>query len=244
MKHIKIASFVIFTAIFLNACQKEYSTETAANSAYRHMAIQRFINLFAGNMDSAYLKLRLREAPANPSFVGYLSHRQSKVQHGIVCRYFKNGIIQELHYFSLHFLILSEATDLPWQAGLNRRIYSECDFIYRVPVFRELFQVPLLLRELKQFLFQRVSLLQLIPRLVVAERRKFFRCIGDSSGNCKPVIISGVYTPGTALTAANTVQIQVTVAKAGYLHHIYQYINGIQFSKTGTFTVPEYKMLF
>src|SRR5665647_2671524 len=59
--------------------------------------------------------------------------------------------------------------------------------------------------------------------------------LGDSSGNCKPVILNGVYTQGMVMTAANTVQVQVTVAVPGTYSIFTNSVNGITFSNTGTF---------
>src|SRR6185312_12601988 len=57
MNHIKIAFFVIFTAIFLNACQKEYSTESGGLIVPTGTwQFNDSTNLFAGNMDSAYVE--------------------------------------------------------------------------------------------------------------------------------------------------------------------------------------------
>jgi hypothetical protein len=60
--------------------------------------------------------------------------------------------------------------------------------------------------------------------------------LGDSSGNCKPVILSGEYKQGITVTSANTVQVQVTVASAGTYNITTDPVNGITFSKSGTFT--------
>ena len=60
--------------------------------------------------------------------------------------------------------------------------------------------------------------------------------LGDSAGNCKPVVVAGIYTPGVALTPVNTVQVRVTVAVAGDYLITTNRVNGIAFSKSGTFT--------
>jgi len=60
--------------------------------------------------------------------------------------------------------------------------------------------------------------------------------LGDSVGNCQPVIISGNYKEGIAMTAGNTVQAQVTVAVPGTYTISTNSVNGIIFSTTGTFT--------
>lgn len=60
--------------------------------------------------------------------------------------------------------------------------------------------------------------------------------LGDSSGNCKPVVISGTYKQGVATTASNTVQVQVTVAQAGSYTITTNNVDGIIFGNTGTFS--------
>ena len=59
---------------------------------------------------------------------------------------------------------------------------------------------------------------------------------GDSSGNCKPVTFGGVYKQGLAITPANTVQVQVTVAVTGAYAITSSVVDGVSFSGTGTFT--------
>ncbi len=60
--------------------------------------------------------------------------------------------------------------------------------------------------------------------------------LGTNGGVCEPATLAGSYTQGIDLTAANTVQVKVTVAKAGSYSIISNNINGVSFSKTGTFT--------
>lgn len=60
--------------------------------------------------------------------------------------------------------------------------------------------------------------------------------LGDSLGNCKPLDLKGAYVKGIALTNANTVQVQVTVAVAGTYSISTNTVNGVTFSTTGEFT--------
>lgn len=59
--------------------------------------------------------------------------------------------------------------------------------------------------------------------------------LGDSSGNCKPVIIFGNYAAGIPVNNTNGVQIQVTVAVPGAYTITTNTVNGISFSKSGIF---------
>lgn len=60
--------------------------------------------------------------------------------------------------------------------------------------------------------------------------------LGGSPGSCTPVTPAGVYTQGVALTASNTVLVQVNVATVGSYSISTTTVNGVSFSATGTFT--------
>lgn len=60
--------------------------------------------------------------------------------------------------------------------------------------------------------------------------------LGASAGSCTPVSPSGTYTQGIALTSSNTVQIQVNVTTAGTYTISTGSVNGVTFSKSGTFS--------
>jgi|GEM_PF-726455 len=60
--------------------------------------------------------------------------------------------------------------------------------------------------------------------------------LGGSPGSCTPVTPSGTYTQGVALTASNTVLVQVNVATVGSYTISTTTVNGVSFSATGTFT--------
>jgi hypothetical protein len=78
--------------------------------------------------------------------------------------------------------------------------------------------------------------------------------LGDSSGNCKPAVLNGVYAqsvavtgsntvqlavtvtvPGTYTISTNTVQVAVTVTVPGTYTISTNTVNGVSFSATGTF---------
>ncbi len=59
---------------------------------------------------------------------------------------------------------------------------------------------------------------------------------GGGTGDCTGAVLAGTYTAGTALTAANTVKLQVTVDTIGTYTISTAAVNGIAFSGSGTFT--------
>ncbi len=60
--------------------------------------------------------------------------------------------------------------------------------------------------------------------------------LGGAPGLCTPVTPAGTYTKGIALTAANTVTVQVNVSTIGAYTISSNTVNGVIFSKSGTFT--------
>lgn len=60
--------------------------------------------------------------------------------------------------------------------------------------------------------------------------------LGNASGACTGTVLAGTYKEGQALTAANTVTIDVNVATAGTYTISTTANNGVTFSATGTFT--------
>ncbi|MES2430676.1 MAG: hypothetical protein V4556_07030 [Bacteroidota bacterium] len=60
--------------------------------------------------------------------------------------------------------------------------------------------------------------------------------LGGTPGVCTSAVPAGTFTVGTALTAANTLTVQVNVTAIGTYSISTNTVNGISFSKTGTFT--------
>lgn len=60
--------------------------------------------------------------------------------------------------------------------------------------------------------------------------------LGVSAGACTSTSLAGTYTQGVTLTSANTATVQVTVATLGNYTISTNTVNGVTFSKTGTFT--------
>lgn len=59
--------------------------------------------------------------------------------------------------------------------------------------------------------------------------------LGGAPSTCTPVTPAGTYTQGTALTSGNTITIQVNVTTAGSYNITTSTVNGVSFSKSGTF---------
>ena len=60
--------------------------------------------------------------------------------------------------------------------------------------------------------------------------------LGVTAGSCTPVTISGIFTQGITFDPSNTVQVQATVTAPGTYTISTNTVNGVKFSKTGSFT--------
>lgn len=60
--------------------------------------------------------------------------------------------------------------------------------------------------------------------------------LGGSPGSCTSVAFAGTYAKGIALTASNTVTVQVNVGTAAAYTISTNTVNGVSFTKSGTFT--------
>lgn len=60
--------------------------------------------------------------------------------------------------------------------------------------------------------------------------------IGSPTGNCSTSTVAGTYTINTQLTVSNTITLQVNVNSIGSYNISTNIVNGMSFTKTGTFT--------
>jgi hypothetical protein len=60
--------------------------------------------------------------------------------------------------------------------------------------------------------------------------------LGGAPGTCTPITPAGTYTQGIALTSTNTLTVQVNVSTVGAYTITTNTVNGVSFSKSGTFS--------
>lgn len=75
------------------------------------------------------------------------------------------------------------------------------------------------------------------PITFVAGANQAVYTLSGAPGACTIATISGTYSSGTVLTAANTVTVQVNVTTIGSYNLSTNTVNGMTFAKSGTFTV-------
>lgn len=232
MKTFKIAFYIFLSVILFNSCQKEYSIESgglvvpAGTWEFKDGSKQ-----FQGNMDTAYIdssgatkELHLIGTSLDGSQTFHLHLYADNFTTGS----YKASLFQSSFTYTSGAQQLYNANQLVGEFIVNVTSYGN-NFI--AGTFSG-------------------SALDSSGAVIQLTEGKFTSTIsiaggggggissgvlGDSSGNCKPVILSGSYSTGTPLTGANTVQLQVTVAVPGLYTISSNTVNGISFTQSGTF---------
>ena len=233
MKQIKIALCIFAVFVVLNACQKEYSNEQGSLKVPTGTwQFSDSSHLFAGNMDSAYID---STSSLNTQVLHLIGTSLDGSQSFNLILYgasfttgsYKASLFQSAFQYSAGGASI-------YQAG---QLIGE--FIVNITTFNSI-QIS------GTFSGSASDASNKIKQLTNGKFTSGFSgnlagggvssgVLGDSSGNCKPVTLSGQYAQGIVLNPTNTVQVQVTVATAGTYSIKTNTVNGVAFSKTGTF---------
>jgi len=229
MKLFKITLALLVATLFFNACQKEYSVEKSQSKGSGSWEFTDSANTYKGNMDSAYI--------------------------------ISSGITKQLHLDgtssdgSQHFFMVLYADS--FQVGTYKASLFQCSFVYTTNA-KTIYQASELIGEfivdvssissssiVGTFSGTAEDSTNALKNITLGKFTANFNTdssatissgvLGDSSGNCKPVVINGIYKQGVATTDSNTVQVQVTVAEAGSYTITTNNVDGIIFGNTGTF---------
>lgn len=234
MKQTKIALCIFATFVILNACQKEYSNEFGnLKVPTGTWQFSDSSQLFSGNMDSVYID---STSSLNTQILHLLGTSQDGSQSFNLELYassFTTGTYRA-SLFQTTFQYTSGGTGI-YQAG---QLIGE--FIVNITTLNST-QISGTFSGSASDASNKIKQItngKFTSRFssAVAGGGISSGVLGDSSGNCKPVILAGQYDQGIALNSTNTVQVQVTVATAGSYSIKTNAVNGVTFSKTGTFT--------
>ncbi len=233
MKHIKIVIYFFVIVILLNACQKEYSTEEGGLIVPTGTwQFNDDAQLFAGNMDSAYID----------------SSSSTKILHLV------GTSLDGSQSFNMELYSTGSFATGAYKASLFQSTFqytSGNNNIYQAGQLIGEFIVNVTSINNSQisgtFSGSAMNAANSTISLTNGKFTSGFNgqgnttsvstgVLGDSSSFCKPVILAGSYAQGVALTSANTIQVQVTVATAGTYSIKTNTVTGVTFSTTGTFT--------
>ncbi|MDQ6762946.1 MAG: hypothetical protein M3015_10015 [Bacteroidota bacterium] len=232
MKTFRIAFYVLLVSLALYSCQKEYSVENSnlklpsGSWEFKNGSAQ-----YIGDMDTAYIATNGNTKELQ--LIGTSLDGSQKFHLHLFADTFKIGTYKA-SVFQSSFTYTSGSTSL---FNANQLVG---EFIVNITSFGN---------NVISGNFSG-SALDSSTRVVQLSAGKFTSTInisgvaggvssgvlGDSSGTCKPVVLSGTYSAGVALTSLNTAQFQVTVAVPGSYTISTNTVNGVTFSRSGTFT--------
>ena len=234
MKQIKIVLCIFAALVVFNGCQKEYSVEEGGLIVPTGTwQFSDSTKLFAGNMDSAYIDSTSSLNTQILHLIGTSLDGSQSFNLELYASSFATGTYKA-SLFQSTFQYTSGGASI-YQAG---QLIGE--FIVNITTLNST-QVS------GTFSGTASDASNNLKQLTNGKFTSAFSgnsvvggistgVLGDSSGSCKPVTLAGQYAQGIVLNSANTVQVQVTVASAGTYSIKTNTVNGVTFSKSGTFT--------
>jgi hypothetical protein len=232
MKYLKIAIVLFLAGRFLISCQKEYSVE-GANGLLVSTGAWQFndsTTLYAGDMDSAYIDSSTSTQVLHlvgTSLTGSQNFQMLLYANKFTAGTYKASLFQATFVYSSGGNTLYQANQLIGEFIVNITAISNTIITgtFSGTALNSTNQVTQITSGRFTSTFNQSGTGVSVSSGV----------LGDSSGNCKPVTISGLYTQGIALDSTNTIQAQVIVATAGTYSISTNSINGVSFSGSGTF---------
>lgn len=241
MKLLSIGCSFFLAIVLLNACQKEYSVENGNKEIVQ--GTWQFTNgstKYAGNMDTIY---QVAAGGTNELFlIGVSSNGTQNFEMHLFADTFRIGTYKA-SAFQSSFLYSSSGKTI-YQAS---QLIGE--FIVNITALDSNHIAG-------TFSGSAMDSANSLVQLTAGSFNSTFAgdiinppssgVLGDSAGNCKPVIIGGVYAKGIPVSNSNTLQVQVTVTNPGSYTISTNTVNGVSFSRTGTFSVagPQNVLLF
>lgn len=233
MKQFKTAFYFIAFAALLNACKKEYSIEQGGTTSVGTWQFNDSSQLFTGNMDSVYIDSTTSPNTKILYLIGTSLDGKQKFNLELYGNSFTTGTYNA-SLFQSTFSYTSGGSNV----YLSNQLVGE--FIVNITTLNSNNISGTFSGAARNAANNVIQLTQgkFTGSFVTNGNGNGVSSgvLGDSSGNCQPVVLNGIYSQGIAMDSSNTVQVQVTVATAGSYSIKTNTVNGIIFSKTGTFT--------
>ncbi|MEP6926102.1 MAG: hypothetical protein ABI834_00635 [Ginsengibacter sp.] len=232
MKPVKIIFYFLLATVLFNACRKEYSLEgSSVKLPVGTWEFKDSLKQFQGNMDTAYISSTAGSTTKLLTLNGTSADGSQSFHLHLFSDIFKTGSYKA----SLFESSFEYSTS-------GKIIYNADQFIGEFIVNITSFGNNNITGTFSGIAidsagnFRNLSQGKFTSSIGTSGTNASSGVLGDSSGNCKPVTLAGTYLQGVALTSANTVQVQVTVAAVGTYSITSNAVNGVSFAKTGTFT--------
>ncbi len=237
MKTLKIPTLFLLLAALFFSCQKEYSLEGVITSAGTWQ-FNDDTKLYAGNIDTAYI-----ETAGTTKTLNLIGKSTDGNQN-----------------FLLHLYATDSFTVGAYKASLFKsdfQYYTQAKNIYQADQFIGEFIVTISAignnsitgifsgaAEDSASAVKSLTLGKFTSRINLTGNGTgggggggtASGTLGASAGVCTPVTTAGTFTQGVTLTSTNTATVQVTVTAIGTYTITTNTVNGVSFSKTGTFT--------
>lgn len=233
---LKISSLILLIAVLFFSCQKEYSLEGIVTPAGTWQ-FNDAAKLYVGNIDSAYIETTGTTKTVN--LIGKSADGQQN--------------------FLLHLYATDSFTVGTYKASLFQsdfQYYTQSKTIYQADQFIGEFIVTITAignnnitgifagaSEDSTGAIKPLTLGQFTSRINLSSNGTggggtgpASGTLGASAGACTPVTFGGTFTQGIVLTSTNTVTVQVTITSTGTYTISTNTVNGVTFSKTGSFT--------
>lgn len=232
MKHLKITFYLFLAVVVFHACRKEYSLEGAGLKVPSGTwEFKDSLTQFQGNMDTAYIVSSTGTNTKELHLIGTSSDGSQTFDMQLFSDSFTTGtykasLFQSSFDYTIPAKTIYEANQLNGEFIVN--ISSFTNNSISGTFSGAALDSGNRIKNLSEGKFTST----IGTNAAVVSTGVF----GDSSGNCKPVAVAGIYTKGVVLTSANTVQVQVVVAVPGTYSITSNTVNGVTFSGAGTFT--------
>ena len=236
MKTLKIQSLIVILAVLFFSCQKEFSLEAIITPAGTWQ-FNDSTKLYTGNIDTAYIETTGTTKILN--LAGKSADGQQK--------------------FLLHLKATDSFTVGTYKASLFQsdfQYYTQAKNIYQADQFIGEFIVTITaignnnitgifagISEDSLSALKPLTLGKFTSRINLSSNGtggggtgSASGTLGASAGVCTPITTGGTFTQGVTLTATNTATVSVTVTTIGTYTISTNTVNGVSFSKTGTFT--------
>lgn len=241
MKHLRIVFSILVASVILNACKKEYSVENAFKATTS--GSWQFSNgstKYSGNMDTVYQttagstnELFLIGATANGSQTFSMRLYADSFKVGT----YKASAFQSSFTYSASSQVIYQASQLIGEfvvniTSINSNSISGTFSGTALDSASNLIQLT------------SGSFTSTFPNGSVNPSST--GVLGDSSGNCQPVIFMGTYAQGIPTTSSNAVEVSVTVTVPGPYTISTNTVNGVSFLGSGTFAItgPQNVLLY
>lgn len=237
MKLLKLSFLVMITAVLFMSCQKEYSLENSRDlipaGTWQFNDSTKF---FTGNMDTAYI------ITTGSTKILHLEGTSLTGGQKFRLLIYGDTVLKTGTYLAsagdVEFLYFTPLTSI-YQAGqLSGEFKVNINVLSNNTVAGTFFGLAddSLIRTKSITLGSFTSKIDLSTNVIGGGGGNATGTLGNTAGNCAPTTFAGTYTQGVPLNASNTAQVQVTVATLGAYTISTNTVNGVSFSKTGTFT--------